>query len=137
MMTGFDTALTLFGTQNARTTQALEGMKTSVDAKKKQQIEDAAQDFEAVFLSEMMKPMFETVKVDPMFGGGKGEEVFRSFLVQEYGKILAATNRTGLSDSVSATLMKAQEAQSGGISSGTSFAMPDVTTSTSVKEQRI
>ena len=136
-MTGFDTALTLFGTQNARTTQALEGMKTSVDAKKKQQIEDAAQDFEAVFLSEMMKPMFETVKVDPMFGGGKGEEVFRSFLVQEYGKILAATNRTGLSDSVSATLMKAQEAQSGGISSGTSFAMPDVTTSTSVKEQRI
>ncbi|MCB9963440.1 MAG: rod-binding protein [Rhodospirillales bacterium] len=137
MMTGFDTALTLFGTQNARMTQALEGMKTSVDAKKKQQIEDAAQDFEAVFLSEMMKPMFETVKVDPMFGGGKGEEVFRSFLVQEYGKILAATNRTGLSDSVSATLMKAQEAQSGGISSGTSFAMPDVTTSTSVKEQRI
>ena len=136
-MTGFDTALTLFGTQNARMTQALEGMKTSVDAKKKQQIEDAAQDFEAVFLSEMMKPMFETVKVDPMFGGGKGEEVFRSFLVQEYGKILAATNRTGLSDSVSATLMKAQEAQSGGISSGTSFAMPDVTTSTSVKEQRI
>ncbi len=69
----------------------------------------AAQDFEAVFISEMIKPMFETVEVDDTFGGGKGEEVFRGLMVQELGKSLAKRGGLGLSDQVNAELLKLQE----------------------------
>ena len=37
----------------------------------------------------MLKPVFDSVEVDPLFGGGKGEEVFRGLLEQEYAKIIA------------------------------------------------
>jgi peptidoglycan hydrolase FlgJ len=74
-------------------------------------IDKAAQEFEAVFITEMMKPMFETVGVDEMFGGGKGEEVFRSFLTQEYGKKLAETGGIGLAPFVRDQLIKLQEAR--------------------------
>lgn len=83
------------------------------EAKNAQQLakaEEAAKEFEAVFISEMMKPMFEGVATDGMFGGGKGEEVFRSMLLQEYGKLMADTNSIGLSDQVKQQiiLMQAQ-----------------------------
>jgi len=52
-------------------------------------IDKTAQDFEAMFATQMLQPMFETVQVDGTFGGGHGEEVMRSFMMQEYGKIIA------------------------------------------------
>ncbi|MFA7276532.1 MAG: rod-binding protein [Pseudobdellovibrionaceae bacterium] len=69
----------------------------------------AAQDFEAVFIAEMLKPVFDSVEVDPLFGGGKGEEVFRGLLEQEYAKIIAKQGGIGLADDVMRDLIKAQE----------------------------
>lgn len=71
--------------------------------------DQAAQDFESVFISEMIKPMFETVDVDDTFGGGKGEEVFRGLLVQQFGKNIAKQGGIGLADQVRAELLKIQE----------------------------
>ena len=51
-----------------------------------QSIDKTSKDFESMFLTQMLQPMFEGLGVDPTFGGGHGEEVMRSFLVQEYGK---------------------------------------------------
>lgn len=77
-----------------------------------EQIEQAAKDFEAVFLSEMMKPMFAEInKPDPLFGGGHGEQVFNGFMVQEYGKLMAENGGVGLAEHVKAELVKIQEAQ--------------------------
>jgi len=69
----------------------------------------AAEDFEAVYISEMLKPMIETVEVDDVFGGGKGEEVFRGLLIQELGKSISKQGGLGLSDHVRAELLKIQE----------------------------
>jgi Rod binding domain-containing protein len=69
----------------------------------------AAQDFEAVYISEMLKPMIETVEVDENFGGGKGEEVFRGLLVQELGKSIAKQGGLGLAEHVRSELLKLQE----------------------------
>lgn len=69
----------------------------------------AAKDFEAVFLAEMLKPMFETVEVDDTFGGGHGEEVFRGLMVQEYGKMLSQKGGIGLATHIQAQLLKLQE----------------------------
>lgn len=74
-----------------------------------EKIAEAAQEFEAVFLSEMMKPMFEGIETAAPFGGGKGEEIFQSFLVQEYGKIMAQTGKIGIADHVQQELINLQE----------------------------
>ncbi len=117
-----NTTMALLGANNAQSTRALEHVKASKADNDMQKLEDAAEDFEAVFLAEMMKPMFETVEVDDTFGGGKGEEVFRSFLVQEYGKILAATGNVGISQEVKQALIDIQEG-----ANGTPFASTNIT----------
>ncbi len=76
---------------------------------------EAAEDFEAVFLTEMFRPLFESVEVDPVFGGGKGEEVFRGFMVQEYGKQIAKQGGVGLSHQVMQELLRTQEQSTTGV----------------------
>ena len=93
--------------QQAQNTQtALHTNNNTLDMNK---IEDAAIEFEAVFITEMMKPMFEGIKTDGMFGGGKGEEVFRGFLLQEYGKSFARSNGLGIADHVKAAMIQMQD----------------------------
>lgn len=73
-----------------------------------QRIEETAQDFEAMFLSEMLKPMFETVKVNETFGGGKGEEIFSGFLRDEYSKMLSLQGGVGIAGLVKEQLIEMQ-----------------------------
>ena len=73
-------------------------------------IEETAQEFEAMFLTEMLRPMFEQVKPDPMFGGGKGEEVFQGLMLEEYGKQMAESGGIGLAEHVKAEMIRIQEA---------------------------
>lgn len=77
------------------------------------QIEESAKDFEAMFVSEMIKPMFEGLETDGMFGGGKGEEIFRGFMIEEYGKMIAATGQLGIADMVKQQMIEMQEKASG------------------------
>ena len=70
---------------------------------------EAAQDFEAVFISEMMSHMFTDVKTDPMFGGGAGEDMFRSMLVTEYGKEMAKTDGIGIADQLQKVMIEMQQ----------------------------
>ena len=79
------------------------------DARQLEQIAEKAEEFEAVFIAEMMKPMFEGLSTEAPFGGGKGEEVFRGMLIQEYGKVLSQTGTIGIADVVKQELIKSQE----------------------------
>jgi len=75
-------------------------------------IEQAAKDFEAVFLSEIMKPMFKEInEPNPLFGGGHGERVFNGMMLQEYGKIMAESGGIGLADHVKAELINIQQSR--------------------------
>ena len=69
----------------------------------------AAQEFEAIFLGQMMEPMFETVEPDPFTGGGSGERMFRSMLVQEYGRALSRAGGIGIADVVQRQILALQE----------------------------
>ncbi len=86
-------------------------VKAANEAANTAKTDKAAQDFEAVYIAEMLKPMFETVEVDDTFGGGKGEEVFRGMLTQEMGKSIAKQGGFGLADHVKAELLRIQEHQ--------------------------
>jgi len=68
-----------------------------------------AQQFEGVFLSQMLGQMFDGIQADPNFGGGEGEDMFRSMMVDEYGKQIAAQGGIGLSAAITRELLKTQE----------------------------
>ncbi len=100
---------TTLATQAYSKTGFDEAAKTAARVKTEAEIDAAAKDFEAMFVAEMMKPMFEGLEVDPMFGGGKGEEVFRGLLLQEYGKVIAETGQMNIAASIKAQLLQSQE----------------------------
>ena len=69
----------------------------------------AAEDFEAVFLTQMLTPVFEQLPTDGLTGGGQGEKIYRSLIVQEYGKALSKNGGIGIADSVYKDILKLQE----------------------------
>jgi Rod binding domain-containing protein len=72
-------------------------------------LKTAAQNFESVFLSQMFSQMFKDVGTDTVFGGGQGEEMFRSLLLDEYAKQVAKRGGLGIGDAVMRTLISQQE----------------------------
>lgn len=75
------------------------------------QAEKTAEDFEAFFLGKTFSTMFETVSTEGMFGGGNAEKIYRSLLVDEYGKTMAKNGGIGVAGHVMDTIIKIQEAQ--------------------------
>jgi peptidoglycan hydrolase FlgJ len=69
------------------------------------------QDFEAVFLSQVFENMFAGVGTDTLFGGGNGETVYHSLLLQEYSKVAAKSGGIGIADAVQREILRAQEAK--------------------------
>lgn len=69
----------------------------------------AAEDFEALFINEFLGSMFESVPTDGPFGGGPGEAIFRSMMIDQYSKTIAAQGGFGLADTVKRQLLMAQE----------------------------
>jgi peptidoglycan hydrolase FlgJ len=89
---------------------ALQGnLAKPVAAKDAATAEKVAKDFEAVFITEFLGSMFSGVKTDGPFGGGAGEEIFRSLLLDKYGESLAAQGGFGIADSVKRQLLGMQE----------------------------
>jgi flagellar protein FlgJ len=74
-----------------------------------QTVSQAAKDFEGMFMAQMLQPMFNTVGVDKLFGGGHGEEAMRGFLVQEYGKALARSSHFGIAEAVQTEMQRVQQ----------------------------
>lgn len=74
-------------------------------------IAKSAEDFEGMFMGEMVSIMFEGVGDDSMFSGGQGEKMFQSLLTQEYGKAMAKGNGTGIAGEMQKMMLKIQEQQ--------------------------
>ena len=73
------------------------------------EVRRAAEEFEAVFISQMLAPMFEGLETDELFGGGPGEDIYRSILVEEYGKAIARSGGIGIADAVQREILRLQE----------------------------
>ncbi|MBV1933571.1 MAG: rod-binding protein [Parvibaculaceae bacterium] len=72
----------------------------------------AATDFEAQVLSILNQSMFAGIETDGYFGGGHGEEMFRSMLVEEYSGEMVKTGGLGLTDTIYRQILEMQEANS-------------------------
>lgn len=96
------------GLQTARTRHLETVAQSRQDPAK---VREAAEEVEAFFLGLMLESMFAGIKTDVPFGGGHGEQVFRSLLLQEYGKSIAKTGTLGIADAVQREILRLQEVQ--------------------------
>jgi Rod binding domain-containing protein len=71
----------------------------------------AAKQFESVFISEFLGQMFADIPTDGPFGGGEGEQMFRSLMIDQYGNQIEKQGGFGLSAPIAAHLLKLQEAR--------------------------
>ena len=74
----------------------------------KAQITATAQSFESSFLSNMLGQMFEGVSTDGPFGGGQGEQAFRSFLMDAFAQQMTKSGGVGVAASVQREMLKMQ-----------------------------
>jgi flagellar protein FlgJ len=70
---------------------------------------ETAEQFEASFLSQMLKPMFEGLKTDGIGGGGEAEGQWRSFMIDAMAQQTVKAGGIGLADQVVAQMLKMQE----------------------------
>ena len=68
-----------------------------------------SKEYESVFISQFLGSMFSGIKTDGITGGGQGEEMFRSMMVDQYAKGLTARGGFGLATHMQAELMKHQQ----------------------------
>ena len=72
----------------------------------------AAEELEASFLAEMLKPMGAGAARDS-FGGGIGEEQFSSFLLQEESRAMVRSGGIGLAESIFQSMKQSTGAANG------------------------
>lgn len=74
-------------------------------------VKKTAKQFEAFFITQMLESMFKNVPIDSFFGGGQGERVWRSMMLQQYGRAIADHGGIGIAAMVSREMLRAQEAK--------------------------
>ncbi len=82
----------------------------SADARR---MRETAQQFEAAFLSQMLKPMFEGLSTEGPFGGGEAEATWRSFMIDAMAQQTARAGGVGVSAAVMNEMIKLQADQTG------------------------
>jgi Rod binding domain-containing protein len=96
-------------TQSITPTSSLAVLRPAV-AQDPARIAKAAEDFTAVALGEMLKPMFEgTDHSDELFGGGEGEKTWRPMMIDEIAKAIAHQGGLGLNGPVAQAMLQMQE----------------------------
>jgi Rod binding domain-containing protein len=70
------------------------GVHTRAEAEK------VAKQFEAMFVGQMLGPMFAGLKTDGITGGGNAEASFRPMLIDKYAEALTKQGGFGISDAV-------------------------------------
>lgn len=96
-----------------RTEVRTDVLESKVDPVKREQIRKAANEFESNFVSQMLGHMFDGIEVDDNFGGGRGEEMFRPMLIEQFGKQITQRGGLGIANQVYHELLRAQEASHG------------------------
>lgn len=75
------------------------------------EIQRVGREFESMFLSEMLRPMFEGLDTDGLGGGGEGEQMFRPMLIDRYAQSLSQSGGVGIAESIMRELTRLQAAQ--------------------------
>jgi Rod binding domain-containing protein len=81
---------------------------SAAELAKRGQIKQTAQKFESSFLSVMLQQMFEGTETSAPFGGGPGEQMFKSFMAEAMANKIVKNGGVGLAASVQREMLKMQ-----------------------------
>lgn len=83
---------------------------SAADLARRGKIEKTSKDFESSFLNIMYQQMFEGVGAgdDPAFGGGAGEDMWKSFMTEAMAKQTVKHGGIGLAHTVEKEMLKLQ-----------------------------
>ena len=81
---------------------------SAAELAKRSQIAQTAKDFEASFLTVMLGEMTKDVRVSEPFGGGTGEDMFKSFMNEAMAKQVVKSGGVGIADEVAKEMLKLQ-----------------------------
>ena len=84
---------------------------TALSGADESRIRQTAQQFEATFMAQMLRPMFEGLSTEAPFGGGHAEETWRGFMIDEMGKQISRAGGVGPADQVMAEMIRMQSGQ--------------------------
>lgn len=73
----------------------------------------AVEEFEGMFISQLLKLMYDTVPVDENFGGGFAEETYRSMLVDQYGGNISKMGGIGIANDLRKSIFDFQNINNG------------------------
>ncbi|WP_068085693.1 rod-binding protein [Polycladidibacter stylochi] len=73
------------------------------------QLEVKAKEFEAVFINQMMQSIFQNLGEDSTLSAGKGSEIWRSMLVNQYAEQFTKNGGLGLTPTIRQQLLEIQE----------------------------
>ena len=93
------------GTKSQIKPEPLGEPKTANEIKAKR----AADEFEAIFISQMLKSMSIGIKTDGPFGGGESEGIYRELMNEQLGKTISRQGGIGMSDAIYREILKNQE----------------------------
>ncbi len=108
-MDAISTNQAMIAYQSAKPTPTARAMPADASM---QAMKKVAEDFEAFFLSQALQPMFANVEAAEPFGGGPGDDIWKSMQVDEYGKAIAKSGGIGIADSILKQMLQAQESRS-------------------------
>jgi len=83
---------------------------TAADLARRGHVKQTADKFEASFLSSMLQTMFQGVSTSAPFGGGAGEEMWKSFMAEAMAGQIVKSGGVGVSRSVAAEMIRLQGA---------------------------
>jgi len=87
---------------------AASGAQAQAAFKIRGKAKEAAQNFEAMFLSNMFQQMFTNIDGDGPFGGSGALKVWRSFMTDQYAKSFAKGGGIGIAGMVYDAILKEQ-----------------------------
>ena len=70
---------------------------------------EAAESFEAFFLTQVVDTMFAGITTDGPFGGGNGEQQWRSMLNEQYATAISKSGGIGIADQLYRQMLEIQE----------------------------
>ena len=95
-------------------TTALGAVKQALNPSE-QKIKKTADDFETMFLENMMSQVFPQEAAEgPVGDNGTGSQVYRGMLVNEYAKSVAKSGGVGMSDTIYRQMLQMQERNNAG-----------------------
>jgi peptidoglycan hydrolase FlgJ len=86
----------------------LSQLKARLSSSDRQQLEQAASNFESVYMSQMLNQMYTDIDPNAEFGGGVGEEMFRGLLVEQYAQKMTKDGKGPLSGVLEREMLRMQ-----------------------------